>query len=119
MKLQEVKKESEICLTGVLVEIERRENEVADITFSDGLGGFLKVAPGRYSGLSLLIPAEPKLVEGYRLSGKFLGLVEVLEDFDTKYRAERELEKYAEAAGPGVEHGLSIKQVEVPEEDEA
>jgi hypothetical protein len=116
LNLQSVKKVSEIPLSGVDIEIESHNNSPKSLTIRDANGGFLRVS-ATY-GIEILVPAKPKMVKKYRLAGKFAGLVDVVEDFDSSYDANQRLREYnAKVNEYGDETGLSVTEVEVPEEE--
>jgi hypothetical protein len=115
MNYTTIKNAAEIQLQGISVELEKRDGSNHAIVLRDANGGFLKITASY--GISVLGPAAPKMVKKFRLSGKFAGLVDVLEDFDSEYDAKAKLDEFKhQHRGDDSEVGLKIEQVEVPEE---
>lgn len=116
MKFATVKKDSEIQLPGVEVFVERRDNSINSLTLVSG-GRLLKVVPS-YGSIEVLAPAPPKLVKKFNLAGRFAGLTPVSELFTHKHEAESRLREFAaKFTGPDEDLGLTITEVEVPEEE--
>lgn len=115
MDFKQVKKASEIALEGIAVDMESADGSLRTITLTDGKGGVLRVMRVDYS-MQAYVPAPPKMVKKWALTGKYAGLVDVSETFDTKYDADDRLREYRRKnAGGDDEIGLSVSEVEVPE----
>jgi hypothetical protein len=115
MQFVTAKKVTDVVLPGVEVEIENRDGSLFAVTFRVN-GNMVKVSKGGYSDITLLIPAPPKVVKKFRLAGKFGGLADVSEDFDSKWDAEQRLREYEKKyGGPDDEVGLTVSEVEVEE----
>lgn len=115
MNFQTVKKESEVELLGVAVEIESQNGSHRAITLRDGNGRLVRIS-STY-GIDILIPAPPKTVKKFRLEGTFAGLVPVSEDFDDEYMAKDRLREFERNRGYDSELGLKITPVEVLESE--
>jgi hypothetical protein len=114
MKLKTTQKESDLKLEGIKFDIEVRNTTVYSVTFTDATGNLVKVA-GSY-GLEVCIKAPPKMVEKWKLSGKFDELVDVEEVFDSEYKAKDRLKEFIHRSRLD-ECGLAVTKIEVPEED--
>jgi hypothetical protein len=115
MQFITAKKDSDVVLHGVQIEIERRNGSPFAVTFRSN-GNLVKISQGQYSNFEVLVPAPPTKVERFRLSGKFGGLVDVCEDFETEWQANERLREYGRKfQGPDDDCGLSVEKVEVEE----
>lgn len=114
MKLQSTTKQSDLKLDGIDIQLEMHNSSVGQLVFTDKSGKTIKIV-GTY-GVSVLIPAPPKMTEKWELSGKFDDLVDVKETFDTEYDANDRLREFERRSKSGGECGLTVKKVEVPEE---
>lgn len=108
-----VKKDSEINIPGVRVEVDRQDGGVRAITIFDcGYGTLLRVASqSGYTNLDLMIPEPPKMVEKFHVTGTVLGLA-FEEDYDTEYQAKDRIADVISHDGTAV-----FSKVEVPEEE--
>ena len=114
----QAQKASDVSLTGINVELEHHGHSLSAVTFRHPDGGLVKVAIDSYN-LKVLVPAPPKMVEKYRLSGKFAGLVDVCEDFDDEFDAKQRLQDYElKHSGGRSELGLGIAKVTVLESEQ-
>lgn len=78
-------------------------SEYIRITKADSYGNSLRVAK-----------EQGKIkVERYALKGKFLGLVDVYEEFGNEHEATSKMTEYKTQAGYAENHGLSIEKVTV------
>lgn len=116
MQLIEVKKANDIVLGGIAVEFEKHNTSLVAVTLRDSDGRLVKIAKGEYGEMVALVPAPPKKIKKFRLSGKFEGLVDVCEDFDSEAAAKDRLREF-ERVGSG-EPGLKIEAVEVEQQAE-
>lgn len=115
MNYTTIKNAAEIQLQGISVELEKRDGSNHSVVLKDSDGGFLKITASY--GISVLGKAKPVMVKKWRLAGKFAGLLDVSEDFDSDYDAKTRLQEYeSKHSGKDSEVGLKIEQVEVPEE---
>jgi len=111
MNMKTVKNLSDVSLAGVSVELEKTDGNVTGVIITDGKGGRL-VARKTDWGMTVLVPAPPKMVKRHRIEGKLKG-IPFREDFEHAHQATQRL----------VELGLendpmegTIKEVEIPEE---
>lgn len=79
------------------VEIMEENGSIKEVRFLDPAGTVLFKVVGTY-GITVCIPAPPKLVEKHQLAGVFKGL-NVLEYFDNKWDAEHRLSDFGEDSG--------------------
>ena len=102
------------ALSGITADVDLVSGVVHAVTLRDANGGLLRIERNSdYESLKAFVPAKPKLVKRWQLSGKFKGL-DVSERFDHKHDAEQrrqDLEGWNED-----EYQLSIAEVESPEE---
>lgn len=113
MNMKTVKKHSEIVLAGIAIEMHVKDGQTTGLTLTDANGSLVTVSRDTYGiGIDVLVPAPPKMVDRWRVSGKVLGLA-VSEDFEGEYEAGARLD--ALACGTGEGEGLKITKVEVPE----
>lgn len=88
MKYQSVKKQSEIQLEGVTVEIEKVDNSTRAVIITDAKGQQLRIAYASYC-MEVLVPAAPEMEKVYIVKGK-VGEVNVPEEtFTDSYEAEQ------------------------------
>lgn len=96
MNLVSAKKNSDIQLPGLCVDIERIDGSIKTITLS--CGDKVVVIRGDWSGMSVAVPAPPKLVKRWRLTGALKGLT-VDESFETMSAATERMEELELADG--------------------
>ena len=113
MNMQTVKKESEIKLDGLKVEITRKDGTAMGITLRDGNGGTLVIqSNGWGNGIDVLVPAPPKKVDRWAVKGSIKG-VAFCELFDEEHKA---LTRMRDFDMPGEDVTVAMNKVEVDEE---
>lgn len=114
---KQVNNASEIELDGINVFVERNEGKaITSITFMDKLGHSVRIDPD-YNSMKVRVPAPPRLVTKYHLSGEVNKLT-VSEFFDYVHEAEARKDELLRGFGNSDEsESLVINKVEVPEED--
>jgi hypothetical protein len=85
MNFKTIKQASEIKLSGIVAELEKKDGIIAGVTLRDSAGGMLVVKVNNYS-VEVLVPAPPKLVRRYRVRGA-LADVQVDELFEHDFSA--------------------------------
>lgn len=95
MNLISAKKNSDIQLPGLCADIERIDGAIKTITLS--CGDKVVVIRADWSGLIVSVPAPPKMVKRWRLSGSFKGL-KVDESFETMSEATARMEDLVDIA---------------------
>lgn len=86
MKWQRIKKQGDIALAGINVEVEEVDGSFKSVTLTDQNGKQAKIALDSYS-MNVMVPAVPEMKEAWRLSGIFKGLT-VREHFEYQHEAE-------------------------------
>jgi hypothetical protein len=109
MNLKSVKKQDEVKLAGIVVEVEFKDSMPTGVVLRDVAGGALVVRAGQYSGLDVMVPAPPKMVERFRIAGAVKG-IKFVELFESEYAASSRLVDLEVS-------GVQIEKVSVPEED--
>ena len=119
MKWSETKKGTGNIGTDVNFTVESTESGVRSVTFEVAGHPCLMVGIARYSDLGVYVPAPPKMVKRYALTGKLLGLTEINEIFEHEHEATSRLHEFESASGyPEKERfGLSISVVTVEESE--
>ncbi len=117
MKWTKIKNVAIDHLDGTKIEIEKVDDCIVSMTFTDGAGNLLRIsrpAESYVNGIHVLIPAPPEMIELYALTGKFRG-ISIYELFGAKYDAD---DRKREILGPdGGSDDLEIKHVKVPVAD--
>ncbi len=109
MRFSRVKKDSEVQLPGIDVQVERHDSSINSLTFVVGGRPLLKVS-GSY-GVEVLIPAPPQMVKRYQVIGSVAG-VTVNELVEDSYDAKKRVSEIQEHDGVA-----EFSEVEVPEEE--
>lgn len=109
MKMTEARKNSEVVLDGVSIEITRKDNSTIRVSFRDTKGNVVEIGKDGYSGMEVLVPAKPEKKKVFQLSGKVIDLT-VSENFDSKYEADSRKEMLERKDS---EATLSIEEVEM------
>jgi len=109
MKFKQVKKVSEMQLSGITIDLDQTGDTLNSVTFTDTEGHTVRV---RYSSYSMYVevPAPPAMVKKHLVSGKLHGVV-VSESFDEPYPATLRVRELREV---GAE--VELTEIEVPEE---
>lgn len=118
MKYTNVTKQAELegALDGVAVRTEFVNNVLSRVELRDAKGGVLVFErTNTYEPVKVLRPAAPKLVDRYRLHGKWKGL-DVCEVFKDEHAAERRRE---EIEGYNETPTLTVEKVKVDEDTAA
>jgi hypothetical protein len=90
-----VKDRKQLVLDGISIEADKSDSSLRSVTFTDGAGHKVRVLIDSYT-LYVEVPAPPKMVEKFEVSGVIAG-VPVTEQFDDSYSADnrkRELESH-------------------------
>lgn len=106
MNLKAVKRETDVQLAGITVEIERHDGSAMGVTLRDAAGGMLVIKQGPYSSLNVFVPAPPPMVKRWRISGELKG-IKFEELFEEQYKAVARLNELEVEGTP--------EEVEVPE----
>lgn len=114
MNMATVKKDSEIKLDGVTVEVTRKDGGAVAVTVRDCVGGVLLVQLGQYGGLDVMVPAPPEKVTRWEVTGKIKGIA-FRELFKEEYKALGRIGDFNDMDGVIVE----MKKVTVDESDDA
>ena len=113
-RLANVKKAEEVVLDGISVELTLRDpGSVQALVLRDGSGHELVITQEGYS-LAVQVPAPPKQVDAFLLSGTVPGIRQVEEYFQYEHEAQarqRELDEVLR-----VDHEFTIRKVRVAEE---
>lgn len=112
MRFIEVKKQSDIKLNGITVDLDVVNETVKGITLRDTAGGILKVVESGYA-ISVQVPAPPKTEKRWRVAGSLLG-IDMCKDFADQYEAKRERDRLV---GGAPESDLKVEEVEVQIEE--
>jgi hypothetical protein len=107
-----VKTANDVKLNGVTVEFEKHDSNLDSVTLTDAAGNVFKIAKTSYSDIGAFIPAPPKMVKKYFVTGEFKGVTKLADEgpFDGEYEAtcrKNEIQKAADYA-----ENLSIEIVE-------
>lgn len=114
MNLVSIKSLSEVQLDGVNLDWTKEDKSIKELRIRDKNGGRLIVRAGSYGDtLRVMVPQPYEEDDRWCLSGKFLGLFDVSEYFESEYDAKDKLRDYSAKAPHGEEHGLSIQKVRV------
>ncbi len=100
-------------LDGVKINIEKVNNSTVAVLLTDQAGHQVKVCQNGYSSLQVCWPAPPKKAKRYVLAGKYLGLAEVREEFESEREADARRREYQDRADGNEEIGLTVTMVEV------
>lgn len=114
MRFKSVKNAKDLALAGIAFEIEQVDGSVQSLSMTDSDGNLVRLSLRSYS-LQIEIPAPPKTVKQWQLSGTVLGLPVSL-NFKNDYEAKGALEKYRNAAYDVSLVQLEVAPVEVPED---
>lgn len=112
MKLKTVKEVAEVALAGVNVEFTQVNSAITAITITDQTGRFVMIQKGDAYGetLRVLIPEPPKSEERFFVVGRFMGMVDVEEAFESEYDAKDRLTEYERKTGGFNESGLKVEK---------
>ena len=110
-KLKQVKKASEMQLSGVDVKPEFRDGQLDSVTLTDSVGAVLKIAMSSYS-MNAYIPAPPSTEKKFVLAGSVANVADVRETFDTRWDAEQRQREIADKFREDLE--LKITEQDVP-----
>ncbi len=106
-----------MTLSGIEIDVQKHDCTIELISLRDPDGHIYRIVAGGYgSGLRLLEPAKPKMVEVYRLHGTYLDITPVDMVFKRERDASDKLNKFAQAAEKDCDDiGLVITADKVPE----
>lgn len=109
MKLVYAKSGHEIDIPGVDIEFITVNSAILEVIIR-GPGTFAKILRGESynKSLEVLIPEPPKEVDRWVLAGKFIGITDVMEIFESEREAKDRLEEFQDKIGYGKETYLSI-----------
>lgn len=114
MKLQSIKKESELKLAGIKFDVTWADGSVCQVTAQDAAGNVVVFQKTDYS-FRVMVEAPPKMVKRHRLSGSVAGMP-VAEDFEDKYDAQNAMHEKQRMVTSDEYCSLEVTEVEVPEE---
>ena len=98
---------------GVKFEADALDSSIKSIEVTTDQGVKFKLVHQDYSGIRVYVPAPPAKVKRWRVHGKFLGMVDVCDDFESQHDANDRLAMYTDRLSHGEKSGLVVEQVEV------
>lgn len=112
MKLKTIKDAAEIILDGVKVDLTHVNGAITAITITNPAGRFLVIQKGDVYGdtLRVMIPEPPKAEERFVVVGRYLGMVDVEEEFETDLEATQRISEYERKTGSYGESGLKVER---------
>jgi len=114
MRFKETKKEAEVGLPGVQAAFTIIDGSLRDVRLTDASGRVVLLSCDY--GLHVSVPAPPKMVKRWKLSGTFAGFpTEHL--YPNKWEAERKRDAMVELLRDESAAALTIEEVEVPDDD--
>lgn len=113
MRYVATKDPRELALEGIQVDVDTVGDELTCVTLTDINGKVIRLAKRDYS-FRAEIPAPPKTVKRYRVSGTVLGLP-VVALFETAHAAENACDRYRRNASPELV-ALTVEPVDVEED---
>lgn len=114
MNWTNVKKASDIELSGIEVLIDKTDNTINVVTLTDACGNTIRIRMSSYT-MYVEVPAKPVMVKHYAVQGKVAGLT-VSETFESKYEADNRRDELISAVRYGEDEAVKVEEVEVPEE---
>lgn len=112
MRLASVKKDSQLKLTGITFETIWHNDSLSTCTLRDEAGNIVQFAIESYS-MKVLVPAEPKTEDRYKLHGTVAGIsVEHL--FESEWDATQAQRDYEGKVARAEDASLAIEKVKVP-----
>jgi hypothetical protein len=114
MRFEKVKKDAQLVLKGISFETAWHDGSLQSVTMRDDAGNVLKLAVESYSFYAL-VPAAPKMVKRYKVSGTLAGLP-VEQFFEYDHETQRAKDNYESRVRVDGDADLSISIVEVPED---
>jgi len=103
----------ELGVLGEIITLQFQDGNIEAVTIKYKDASVRITKNGSYSEtLKLSVEKDKEIVKKWKLSGKFLGLVDVEQFFDTEYEAKDAKEDFREKANYQ-ETGLEITEVEV------
>jgi len=115
MKWQTIKKESEVKLEGVTVTFDVHNKQIVTVTLADKNGGVFRISEGKYSGIDILGPAAPVMVDRWKVAGSFLGFTDINELFENEYEANNRVSELKDKAGYPSDFAIKAEKVSIPE----
>lgn len=107
MKWTEMKTEKG-SIGNVQFECESNQHGLRTVTFYVDGKPLLMIGKTDYSSMNAHVPAPPKIVDRYVLSGKFLGLTDVSEEFEDEFAAEQRKNEFLKLANYPEDEKLGI-----------
>lgn len=99
-------------IPGLKIQIDSLDSSIKSIEITTGCQKF-KLVHESYGGIRLYVPAPPIMEARWRVHGKFLGMVDVCQDFESPGDADKHLAAYNERLKHGEQSGLVVDEVEV------
>ena len=102
MKLTKVGKDIDFVLPGIDIEITRVDESIRVVEFSKDGKLLARISKEDYYEMQITVPAPPKMVTKYRLTGTITFLkLPFLVDFDSREEAEETLHQAKDNNGDG------------------
>lgn len=115
MRLQTIKKDSDLVLEGVKFDVQWSDGNIAQVLATDAKGNLVAFKVESYS-FKALVKAPPKKVKKFLLAGTVAG-VPVESFYDDKYDAENAKREHERMVSSDEYCSLEVSSVEVEEAD--
>jgi hypothetical protein len=114
MKFVSVKQDKQLVLDGVTFEVTWHDGSISHVLATDAKGNAVRFSVESYN-FKVSVPAPPKMVTRFQLTGKVLGMgIDRL--FESKYEADEAMSDLMRKLRDDEGSSLSVAEVEVAEE---